>query len=424
MKIATLSTLDTGGAGIGSRRRVAALRDRGVDARLYSYIVSGNSDGTVHLRAQNPLLRLLSSRWQWMHLHRRAILAIQNLPVYSGREMFSNTTYVVSQRQLAEIARNNDVVHLHWVVGLLDYKRLAHSLGNTPVVWTLADMNPFTGGCHYSEGCELFTSACERCPLLDEDTRIARGIWERKHEALTQLPNLQIICPSQWIAERAVRSSMFRDREIHVIPNPFPVSKFQAVNQIEARKALGWSLDARIILFGADFISNSRKGADLLTRAMEQLGSSDQKLASIEIAVFGNGVLDLPFRTHQLGFIKDAQRLSLVYSAADAYLLTSREDNAPLTVSEALHCDTPVVSFAVGHVPDIVQHLKTGYVAKPGDVSDLVAGIRWVIESGPKRDPDRRFLCRNSATQFHDNDKIIDKHIHVYRHALQTSVHG
>lgn len=421
MKIATLSTLDTGGAGIGSRRRVAALRDRGIDAALYAYIVAGDQPDTIRLKARNPLLDVVNSRWRWMHLHRKAILAIQNLPQYTGREIFSNTKFVVGQRQLARIARDNDVVHLHWIVGLLDYDRLVQTLGNTPVVWTLADMNPFTGGCHYSEGCERFASACEKCPLLGDDPVIANAIWQRKHKALTGLPNLQVICPSQWMADRAARSTVFAGREIHTIPNPFPASQFSAIDRVEARQKLGWSADARILLFGADSVNSSRKGGDLLETIMQELAGAGPDYHDVEVALFGEGELNLPFKTHRLGFLDDSQRLSLAYSAADAYLLASREDNAPLTVSEALHCDTPVVSFEVGHVPEIVDHLKTGYIARQGDIGDFVSGIQWALDQGPKRDSGRRLLCRRSAMNFHNNDAIIDRHIGVYRHAIETA---
>ena len=58
-----------------------------------------------------------------------------------------------------------DIVHLHWVgAGFLPVQALKQF--RRPIVWTLRDMWSFTGGCHYSAGCQRYQDACGACPQL------------------------------------------------------------------------------------------------------------------------------------------------------------------------------------------------------------------------------------------------------------------
>src|SRR5262249_15055159 len=87
--------------------------------------------------------------------------------------------------------------------------------------------------------------------------------------------------------------------------------------------------------------------------------------------------------------------LALAYSAADVMIVPSREDNFPLTALEALACGTPVVGFDTTGLVDMVDHLRTGYLAHSFDVHDLLNGILWVLDD----DERRRHLGRVARTK-------------------------
>jgi glycosyltransferase involved in cell wall biosynthesis len=116
-----------------------------------------------------------------------------------------------------------------------------------------------------------------------------------------------------------------------------------------------------------------------------------------------------------MGHVSDDVRLALIYSAADAFVFPSHEDNAPLTIGEALLCGTPVVAFPVGNVPDLVRHRDTGYVAGHLDIEDLVAGIRWALEASPTEALSRSLRCRTSAAAAHDPETAATRHEALYR---------
>ncbi|AVZ30695.1 glycosyltransferase [Nodularia spumigena] len=67
----------------------------------------------------------------------------------------------------AQVAKiNPDLINLHWVNG--GYVRIETlAKFKKPMVWTLHDMWAFTGGCHYSSGCDKYTKFCGACPLLE-----------------------------------------------------------------------------------------------------------------------------------------------------------------------------------------------------------------------------------------------------------------
>jgi hypothetical protein len=76
---------------------------------------------------------------------------------------FSQSPYRIQEHPLYQQA---DIVHFHWVSnGFLDYGHFFPA-NQKPVVWTLHDTNPFTGGCHYTEGCRAFAADCAGCPQL------------------------------------------------------------------------------------------------------------------------------------------------------------------------------------------------------------------------------------------------------------------
>jgi glycosyltransferase involved in cell wall biosynthesis len=257
-----------------------------------------------------------------------------------------------------------------------------------PVVWTIHDMNPFTGGCHYDLECGRYVDGCGRCPALGSERvrDLSRAILRRKIQALHDVDpaRLHVVTPSRWLQGEAARARPTLGRfSMSVIPNGLDLDVFAPRDRTVARQLLGLPPDARIVLFVADSLDNSRKGPALVAQALRDLEKVDRLLvisAGRGVPVLGEGVP----HTH-LGFVGNDRLLSLVYSAADLLVLASLQDNLPNTALESLACGTPVVGFAVGGIPDAVQHGVTGLLAAPRDVG----GLRAALVEG-LQDPARR----------------------------------
>jgi glycosyltransferase involved in cell wall biosynthesis len=276
-----------------------------------------------------------------------------------------------------------DIINLHWVsAGFLRIESLRKL--KAPLVWTLHDMWPFTGGCHLSHDCIKFTGSCGACPILksSRDFDLSRWIWRRKARVWKNL-NLTIVTPSRWLAKRARISSLFKNFRIEIIPNGLDSRVFRPIDKKIARDALGIPEGQKIVLFGSVHPeSDANKGFQLLKRALQAI-KEQRKVGDITCLIFGvsgpRKNLDIGLSMHYLGFLHDDITLALAYSAADAFILPSLQENLPNTVMEALSCGTPCVAFNAGGTPEMIVHKKNGYLAHPFDVEDLGRGILWVL---------------------------------------------
>jgi hypothetical protein len=96
------------------------------------------------------------------------------------------------------------------------------------------------------------------------------------------------------------------------------------------------------------------------------------------------GFRQLGISASATGYIPKSELPSL-YSALDAYLLTSRVEGGPCTVFEAMACNTVVIATRVGAVPDLIVDGLNGYSAEVNDVETLVNAINEVGSSPEKR---------------------------------------
>jgi len=281
------------------------------------------------------------------------------------------------------------VINLHWVSGLVDYRRFFAAVPeDVPVVWTLRDMNTFTGGCHYDAGCDRFVERCGACPQLgsSDDEDLSRRVWERKETLFSSLTpeRLHIVTPSRWMAGEVARSSLLGDRfAVSAIPNGVNTDEFAPRDRAAARSVLGIPEESEVVLFVAYSVAPRRKGFPLLMDALRQL-SNRPNLLAVSVGA-GSPAADIPFPTLHLGKISQNRLLSLVYSAADVYVIPSLQDNLPSTVLESMACGTPVVGFDVGGVPEMVRPGVTGTLAPVGDVDFLAASISSLLSDPAER---------------------------------------
>ncbi len=86
--------------------------------------------------------------------------------------------------------------------------------------------------------------------------------------------------------------------------------------------------------------------------------------------------LGLRTATHFLGWRADLDRL---YADLDVVVLTSRNEGSPVALIEAMAAGVPVVSTAVGGVPDVVEDGASGILAAMDDDAALAAGVLAVL---------------------------------------------
>src|SRR5215469_8246378 len=369
LKVLHLSTFDgDDGAARGSLWLHRALRAQGCDSKMIVGCKRG-TDPTVS-RMPGSLARL------WT----RARMKLDALPLrryQSSEPMASFWTVGWVPSRMGGLARQfaPDVVHLHWVgAGFLPVRALKQF--KCPVIWTLRDMWPFTGGCHYTDGCSRYEQGCGACPQLhsDRDHDLSRAIWDGKRRHWSKV-DLWLVPISDWLADCARSSALLRGHPIEVIPNGVDLGRFQPTDKLLARERWHLPADRPVIVYGAMRATRDpRKGFRELLAALERLRASAGR-SDILFVVFGDlkpgDLPDLGIESRYLGYIADDLRLAELYSSADVAVVPSRQEAFGKTVVEAMACRTPVVAFDTGGPRDIIDHRVDGYLAEPFSPDDL-----------------------------------------------------
>jgi glycosyltransferase involved in cell wall biosynthesis len=92
--------------------------------------------------------------------------------------------------------------------------------------------------------------------------------------------------------------------------------------------------------------------------------------------------LGLTGRVRLLGRVPEAKRL---VAAADLLVLSSHHEGLPVVGMEALAAGVPVVSTAVGGVPDLITSGRNGILTEPGSPDALAVGILQAMDPAVHR---------------------------------------
>lgn len=361
MRILHVSTFDSGGAFQAAYRLHLSLLREGVVSKML--VLSKKRDDLEEVYSffdnQTFLSKVIHSikyrYWKW-----RTQKLLRSKP--EVQFSFHLSPYDILNHSLA---KESDVVNLHWVAHFLDYPSFFKE-NSKPLVWTLHDLNPFLGGFHYLM---YFTAVAAHFSQLDE------WIKKEKQTSLKDRPRLQIVSPSIWLKELSSKSSLFAPFQHHHIPYGVDLQIYQP-RENEVRKEMGLPMDKKLVLFVADSLQDQRKGMEYLVEMFQKYKWEDCCLVTV-----GQGELPpLPLPVISLGFIMEEVRMAKVYASVDVFVIASLEDNFPNTVLESLACGIPVVGFEVGGIKDVVQNGVNGFLSEIGDIECMVKNIKLIIE--------------------------------------------
>ena len=81
-------------------------------------------------------------------------------------------------------------------------------------------------------------------------------------------------------------------------------------------------------------------------------------------------------KTYHTGYLTSERLLSIVYSAADVFCTPSQMETFGMTAAEAAACGLPVVAFATGGLPEIVESGVNGWLVPTASVEGLSHALR------------------------------------------------
>ncbi len=419
MKVLLVNTYENkGGAAVATKRLMQALNNNGVKAKMLVAEKQTDSIEVVGMKSHwlSMMTFLLERIDIWLHLR----LGKRHLWELDSARWGMDIT------RLPEF-READVIHLSWINhGMLSLGGIRKILeSGKPVVWTMHDLWPAMGLCHYARGCNAFKSECCRCPLLP-GSGSACDLSTRRFRRKLKLyrgSGIHFVSCSKWLAGEARQSALFADVSLEAIPNPIDTHLFRPNDKMEARRRTGLPADKRIVLFVSQSVADERKGMAYFVDALEKLVAKHPEMkADTAVALLGGHseelVARLPLEAHSLGYVSDQKKITDVYNSADVFVLPSLEDNLPNTIMEAMACGVPCVGFNVGGIPEMIDHRKNGYVAAYKDADDLSEGIHWVLaEADPRQLQDS---CLQKVKSSYSQQAVAHRYEEVYNRAIAS----
>lgn len=335
---------------------------------------------------------------------------------FSGAE-FYHIPYSDFDITKSDLYQAADIIHLHWVAGFLDYPSF-FSKNKKPVIWTLHDQGPFSGGLHYMEYSSDFD--VNGSPVKRVFTQEGKDLLHKnrkgKELALAQFKKNKvcIVTPSNWLNQESIKS-IFNSLPHFVVPYGIP-SSFSYLEKSIARSHLNLPKERFILLFVADSIDNNRKGFNILFQALKEVDIPNLMILTVgNNSEISSNLQNLSFDFHNFGRIENEKYLATIYSSSDFFITPSFEDNLPNTVLESLCCGTPVLGFDIGGLMDVVTENSNGNLAKPLSSKSLTGLIMRAYTDSNSFD---RKNISNCAITKYSQEKQANCILNIYNAVL------
>jgi len=380
MNIVHLSNSTTTGAYSAAVKIHKILLNKGHNSILYASYSRVNHASDLNIFIQNKLMGFyLNVRDKFISpLFNRKLFYKKNNPkdiycFYQTEELYRKG---INKKLVNTLPNQIDILFVHWVSGFVnswDILRIQKKTG-CKVIYTMMDMAPITGGCHYSMSCDLFMSNCINCPALTFNNKYIPFV-QLKEKAINMLKlNARLLTFSKNDIIIAKKSHIkFFDYLDCILP--FEVDLFSS------KKAFKYPKEKRDfhILSCAYSKKNERKGPNYFLESLIQL----DRIATVTIYVYN---IDLEFNSEydfknikfiNFEYTNNVKDLASLYKKIDLLVFTSIADSGPQMIFESLLCGVPVVSFDIGYANELIIDNWNGYIV---DVYDTLQMANKIID--------------------------------------------
>lgn len=412
MRILHLNWTDVGGgAALGMYSLHSSLRNLGIDSRI---LVRDKQTQDEFVHGPTNLFQGLLNRFR---------STVESMPVRLrswGRAPEFQTNWLPDRWKTTIESLKPDIVHVHWAgnatvsLGTLSDLKI-------PVIWTLRDLWPLTGGCFYPDSCHRFQQTCGACPLLNSNNEGDVSSWSLKQKrTFWDNPQMIPVALSQWGKQMFESSHVYGEQTVHCIPNGLDIEQFSPCPDPEYRQNLrnNWRLEPgkKVLLYGAvGGKVHPRKGFDLLAEALNFLAHPED----FQLLVFGGEKEQSQIHNvsiKSIGPIQYGKELANLYRCADVCLVPSRYETFGKTAMESLACGIPVACFDTSGPRDIVDHNVNGYRATCFDVKDFARGIEFLAAHPEFNQLQKN--ARDKVIKAYDIRIVAQRYIELYTNCL------
>ena len=228
------------------------------------------------------------------------------------------------------------------------------------------------------------------------------------------------------VAEKVALSlrQLYQIQECRVILNGIPTGQYARprLTREEWRRRERFADDEVLFVSVARFAP--QKNHALLLNAFAG-GPAQNPKAQLVLVGDGQNREQLEAQARDLGIRNQVRFLGLrtdipeVLGAMDVFVLSSDFEGNPLCVMEAMASGLPIVSTAVGGIPDLLESRKEGLLVRPGDVGALASSMASLLREEETRREFGRAAARRAREQFD-----VSKMVQAYEEVYEELVHG
>ncbi len=330
---------------------------------------------------------------------------ISNLNNKTNHTTYSSNSVFFSYIPFFIKLKNPDIVHLHWInAGMLNIKDLLKI--NKPIVWTMHDYWPFSGGYHYPVDESLLNN------------RENKAILETKKEIYQKINKIKFVAVSKNLMIDAKKSSVLFNKDLTFVNNPLDNFFFKKKNKETCRRNYNIDKNLTILFCSNNSINKKNKNFLFLKNVLNEY--SKNKILNLIICGERNSVIKkMNFNSNinviETGFINSDEQLSNIYNCADITAIPSNKEAFGQIASESCACGTPVIALKNTGLSDVINHKENGYLCQSENINDFINGINWLMDQNKELINER---CKNSVSKF-SYDNISKEYINIYKEILK-----
>lgn len=315
-----------------------------------------------------------------------------------------------------------DLVHFHDLSSAISPLTVRLVAKRLPTAWTFHDYAAFTGGCIFPMECRRFQTSCGDCPQMDlwplnrsHGIDFTRRILRIKHKTFRDA-NIHVVAPCKWMADTA-RSSGIRFKGLTVIPYGIDTSTCLPLEKAKVRQSLGFVTQKPIVLLSAGDMTDKRKGMFYAVEILKKLRPAIDPFVLV-VGKMSEGTRQMfgDIELFDTGYLQDDHKKLQYFAAADIFLFCPIDDNMPLTILETMATATPMVGFATGGIPEVVEHLRTGYLVPKGDIDKAVQGFKIAVTE--KRSIWWGAAGREKVFKHYTHEIFLKNHLEMYKNLV------
>lgn len=222
----------------------------------------------------------------------------------------------------------------------------------------------------------------------NEKSMLRFNFMLRKYEKKLMKRSNALIAVSKYTVDELTDLYGIDKNKIHVIYNGVDIERFKPrPNRDELRKEFGLKKEKVVLFVGRLY---HRKGLETL---LESVPPVLKEFNNVKFVISGTGFkqkeeslknlakqLGIEDHVKFLGYVPD-DKLPLLYSASDIFVLPAIYENFPFAILEAQSTALPVISTKVGGIPEFLVDTENGFLIDPGDTKQLTQKVLTLLQS-------------------------------------------